>query len=1457
MCHKKSEKKNQNNEKIKIVIKNDNHSRIKPLKINRNPFDLIELHKISFLLIYFIIIIKIKDTASLRIRKLNKLNEIQIKIIGTGKQNILNSGFIHKPYEILVNGNPANIDSQNKINLENETNIITMKWNYKLSDCGYMFSGLTNLKEVDLSNFDGTEIKSMFLMFWNCNYLETVNFTNLKTPSLTHIHGLFLDCNSLLSADLSYLDTASVVNMEEMFSGCTSLTSINLNNFNTSKVKSMANLFHSCTALTSVDLSNFDTSSVKYMDSMFHECLSLTSLDLSKFSTDSLEIVSELFYDCKNLKYIDISNFNLSKAYSISHLFYGCENLEYINLNNFIEGNQISDADMLFNKVPNNIVYCINNKENIPLIMEELTNKICAINDCSDDWNSKQKLQIPEKDICVSDCSEDNKYIYQFKNKCYENCPNGTILSSDNKLCLIECTKDKPFKFQEECVSDCKGIDFFNNGCSINNKSIEAKETMIDKIKNDIVRKEMNLYLSEYLFDNKKDLIIYDDKEIYQLTSSFNQENNEYNEEPTINLGECENKLKQANNISDDKTLIIFKMEYFIDDFLIPITEYEIFNPETKGKLDLNVCNNTKIKIKIPVKIDNNNIYKYDPNSEYYRDKCFLNEDCENEDTLIQRKNEFNNYHLSLCEKNCKFIKYDNDTKNALCECEIKTEFTKLSKLLSNKNNLLFIIPELETDIYTNINESENSDNNIISSLITENTSSFTSEETTSQITDIYTYSNECLFIKRDTKECYDSVTLKDLFDKNYSSINTKDSIDKVFELFKLEFKNKNINKSNDEIIEGENVVFQMTTTEKQDYYLKNSLYINISSIDLRECEKILQKEYKINEPLIIVKADIKRNDTVSIQVEYELYSPINGQKLNMFYCTNSKIDIYPPINLDKETYDLVKHLKEQGYDLFDSFDDFYNDICSSYSSYNDTDVILNDRKNDFYIPNITLCEENCKYEEFFVQSLKAKCNCDIKTEVKSETSKVKFYPNKIIENFYKIESYANIKVVICYKNVFNLDKLKKNYGSYFMIVIGVLFIISMFLLFLKLDNKITENLHKLFFKYKHMIIQLNHLEKEKEKEKQKNNNLKQNGKKPSIDLKEKTRKNIKTLDVKLNLKNKKVNEINRSISKKKTKNYLIKKKKKLSRSRKSLNSINLSNSNGDLNQPNNIDGIFIFSNQFISSNYNYQAKNNKNKRNYDNENGNENKNDKFIKKIIYLIPKSKRHKYFSDEELNSLDYEYALKIDFRSYCQFYFCLLKETHLIIFTFFVSKDYNIFLLKFSLFLISFALFLFMNALFFNDDSMHKIYEDEGKYDFFYQIPQMIYSTIASQIISLLLQILSLSNDQIINLKEKMNEKEIKYELKRVRRYVKIKCVLFFFVGLILLFGFWYYLSAFCAVYYNTQIPLIKDNFISFFTSMIYPFLLDLLPGIFRIISLRYKIKCQYITSKIVTKIIGIL
>ena len=50
-------------------------------------------------------------------------------------------------------------------------------------------------------------------------------------------------------------------------------------------------------------------------------------------------------------------------------------------------------------------------------------------------------------------------------------------------------------------------------------------------------------------------------------------------------------------------------------------------------------------------------------------------------------------------------------------------------------------------------------------------------------------------------------------------------------------------------------------------------------------------------------------------------------------------------------------------------------------------------------------------------------------------------------------------------------------------------------------------------------------------------------------------------------------------------------------------------------------------------------------------------------------------------------------------------------------------------------------------------------------------------------------------------------------------------------------FWYYISCFCAVYKNTQIILIEDTIISFTLSMLYPFGLNLIPGMFRIPALR--------------------
>ena len=78
-------------------------------------------------------------------------------------------------------------------------------------------------------------------------------------------------------------------------------------------------------------------------------------------------------------------------------------------------------------------------------------------------------------------------------------------------------------------------------------------------------------------------------------------------------------------------------------------------------------------------------------------------------------------------------------------------------------------------------------------------------------------------------------------------------------------------------------------------------------------------------------------------------------------------------------------------------------------------------------------------------------------------------------------------------------------------------------------------------------------------------------------------------------------------------------------------------------------------------------------------------------------------------------------------------------------------------------------------------------------------------------------------------------------------------LFFIVTFIFSIIFWYYLSCFGAVYKNTQIYLLKDTLLSFGLSLIYPFGLNILPGLFRIPALRKETKVHnslYNLSKII-------
>jgi hypothetical protein len=82
----------------------------------------------------------------------------------------------------------------------------------------------------------------------------------------------------------------------------------------------------------------------------------------------------------------------------------------------------------------------------------------------------------------------------------------------------------------------------------------------------------------------------------------------------------------------------------------------------------------------------------------------------------------------------------------------------------------------------------------------------------------------------------------------------------------------------------------------------------------------------------------------------------------------------------------------------------------------------------------------------------------------------------------------------------------------------------------------------------------------------------------------------------------------------------------------------------------------------------------------------------------------------YSEFELDDLEYSVALEYDKRTLLNFYMCLVKREHLIVFTFIYCKDFNLISIKLSLFVFSISLDITTNLLFFNDDSMHKIYLD---------------------------------------------------------------------------------------------------------------------------------------------------
>ena len=210
-----------------------------------------------------------------------------------------------------------------------------------------------------------------------------------------------------------------------------------------------------------------------------------------------------------------------------------------------------------------------------------------------------------------------------------------------------------------------------------------------------------------------------------------------------------------------------------------------------------------------------------------------------------------------------------------------------------------------------------------------------------------------------------------------------------------------------------------------------------------------------------------------------------------------------------------------------------------------------------------------------------------------------------------------------------------------------------------------------------------------------------------------------------------------------------------------------------------------------------------------------------------------------------------AKKLDKRSFIAIYWSILKREHLILFTFFTRNDYNLIIVKLSRFIFSVCTDMCLNVFFFSDETMHKMYLDYGKYNFIQQIPQILYSTIASKLIEVFLCFLSLTDKYFYIIKNL--DFNSRYQIFNIIKCIKIKLVIYFIFTFLMFAFYWYAIACFCAVYHNTQMAFIKDSILSFILGLLYPFILYLFPATLRIISLKAgksNLSCIYSTSNII-------
>jgi len=422
---------------------------------------------------------------------------------------------------------------------------------------------------------------------------------------------------------------------------------------------------------------------------------------------------------------------------------------------------------------------------------------------------------------------------------------------------------------------------------------------------------------------------------------------------------------------------------------------------------------------------------------------------------------------------------------------------------------------------------------------------------------------------------------------------------------------------------------------------------INIPKIDFKECYQKVKDYYFLQKDLVIAIIDryiydkntgVKNPDTT-----YAFFHPETGENLNASeICKNVKIIVEENILSIIEDNQTVLFFSNQNVDIFNISNEFYTDICFNFESPNSRDVVIKDRIHSYY-PNVTLCDSGCKNTGINLTSLTAICECSFKDLLDNNFLNDNLLLdniiiNELIDQVTKTLKILNLKIMKCYKTIFNPKYMSKCTGFYIVLIIFLFefgCIMTYFLFgkyeFIRFIYKVSQIYKDLYLIKNKNKFDLDLTQSFINSPPKKNKSIL--SKSTLLNAKKKSYNSKKLQETK---KSKKKNQLNKSVSLNKLKNIKCKK------TRKAIKNVNISINMAKVNinniPPNNN------SNSILIMNNNYMNKRKENRRfpklNSTFKNKTNSKSEKFL--ISYKENEKVDGKYYEhsiEKEFNMQDY--------------------------------------------------------------------------------------------------------------------------------------------------------------------------------------------------------------------------